>query len=293
MFFFYICQNNYHMKHLLSLVILLLFSVAINAQSKEKIKGSKIVTIEKKNTQSFENIEIIDDLEIFLIKGDSSDVELEADDNLQQAVNIEHKGNTIILSTAQKVTGFKKFTIRVYYTDNFKSVTAKDKSKVHILERMELPEVNFNLFDQSKLFLNIDSKIFNINADDKSEVQLNAKSELASIIISKNATLKALIDSKEIKVDLYQKAKANIEGDSEILKLRLDNNSTFTGKNLTAKNVELIAEGYAFGSIFAEKIANLNMSGNCEIELFGEPVITLSKFSDSVTLFKKSIVTTK
>lgn len=281
------------MKHLLSLAILLLFVPTIHAQTKEKIKGSKIVTIEKKNTQNFEHIEVIDDLEIFLIKGDSNDVELEADDNLQQAVGIEYNGNTIILSAAQRPTGFKKFTIRVYYTNDFKSITAKNKSKVHILERMDLAEVHFNLFDQSKLFLNIDSKSFSINADDKSEVQLNAKSEVASIIGSKNSNIKALIDSKEIKIDLYQKAKANIEGDTELLKLRLDNNSDLIAKNLTAKNVELIAEGYSSGSIFAENVANLNMSGNCEIQLFGSPTITLTKFVDTVTLFKKSIETSK
>ncbi len=281
------------MKHLFLSILLLLITPELIAQKKEKIKGSKIVSIEKKQIESFDKIEVQDNLEIFLIKGEKNEVELEADDNLHDAIQISYSGNTIILNAAQEILSFKKFIIRVYFTESFQSVTARHKSKVHALERMELADLEFHAFDNAKLFLNTDATNLTINAEDKTEIQLNTKSENVTVILGKNTNMKALINSSKLKFDMYQKSKAAIEGDIIDLTLRLDNNSNFTGKNLTAKNLNLIAEGFSSGSVFAETTADLQMSGNCEIQLFGEPSITLSKFSDTASLLKKSIAVSK
>ena len=51
------------------LLFAFLFLTTISvAQKKEKIKGSKIVTVSVKEIPSFENIEINDNFEVFLVK---------------------------------------------------------------------------------------------------------------------------------------------------------------------------------------------------------------------------------
>jgi hypothetical protein len=91
---------------------LLLFAVLITGisygQKREKVKGSKNVTIEKKEIGNFENLEIEDNLEILLIKSDKCSLEIEADDNLHGEININSNGNTLRLTTLKDVTGFKK-----------------------------------------------------------------------------------------------------------------------------------------------------------------------------------------
>ena len=39
------------------------------AQKKEKVKGSKIIKLEQKQIEDFESLEVEDNLELFLIKG--------------------------------------------------------------------------------------------------------------------------------------------------------------------------------------------------------------------------------
>ena len=57
-----------------SVLMLLLFTTLVAvAQKKEKIKGSKIVTIEQKEIGNFETIEISDNIEVYLEKGEKSD----------------------------------------------------------------------------------------------------------------------------------------------------------------------------------------------------------------------------
>jgi len=277
------------MKKITFLIIAVFISALAFSQKKEKVKGSKIVTVVQKEVQNFTAIEVLDDLEIFLIKGDQNGVELEADDNLHDAIDLKYNGGTLILSSAKEISGFKKFTIRVTYTDELKTVEAKNKAKIQGPEEINLEEVTFKSFDNSKMYLNVNAKVLNIIGNDKSEVQLNAKSESVKIELSKNSEMKALISSTEMKFDMYQKSKATIEGDVIDLKLRFDNNTNFTGKNLNAKNCELVAEGYSNATLLVETSLNLDASGSSEVYLYGEPKIELKKFADSSTLYKKKL----
>lgn len=56
------------MKKSLSLLLLLLVTFSF-AQRKEKVKGSKIVKMEQKQVESFTSLEVEDNLEVFLVKG--------------------------------------------------------------------------------------------------------------------------------------------------------------------------------------------------------------------------------
>jgi hypothetical protein len=127
-------------------------------------------------------------------------------------------------------------------------------------------------------------------ANDKSRAELNITAENTMIELSKSTQLKALVSSPKIKIDMYQKAIATVEGDVNDLKLRLDNNTNFTGKNLTAKNADLIAEGNANISIAVTGIAGIEISGKSEIDLHGDQAkIEIRKFTDNSSIRKKPL----
>ncbi|AWA30111.1 DUF2807 domain-containing protein [Flavobacterium magnum] len=275
-------------KTAFTLMLLLLSGMAF-AQGKEKLRGSKIVVIEQKEVESFDGLEVRDNLEVSLIKGDKNGVELEADDNLQPALGIAMNGSVMILFMAKEITGEKKFSVRVTYTDSFKTVVTKNESRVNALEEVKLDEISFQSFDGSRLYLNLGCKSFSITANDKSRTELNAKSESGTLVLSKNADIKALISATALKCDLYQKASAKIEGDVLDMTLRMDNNAAFTGKGLTVKNMALTTEGYVNCSVFADSTLILDASGSSEVTIYGEPKIDLKKLADNATLFKKTL----
>lgn len=270
------------------ILLAFIISSAISfAQSKEKIKGTKTVTIAPREVKNFENLEVEDNIEIFLIKGETNALEIEADENLHEVIASDLNGGTLRLTTTKNVTSYKKLSVKVTYTDELKMITAKHESTINALSDIELDNITFKTSDYTKLFLNIKSRLFTIFANDKSKLELNVKSETAAVELSKNATMKALISSEYLKFDMYQKATAVIEGDIVDLKLRLDNNSNFTGKNLTSKVAEITTEAYATGSILVTTEAKISASGKSELQLFGEQKIEIIKFSDSAILMKK------
>ncbi len=275
------------MKKIVLISFLLLSAVSF-AQKKEKVKGSKIVKSEQKQIESFESLEVEDNLEVFLVKGSECGLEIEADDNLIEFVEYKLAGNNLRISTTRDISSYKKLSVRVTYTDKFNMVIAKDETNVTALSDVVLDNVTFKTYDYSKLFLNANTKNFTLMANDKSKVELNLKSIKTAIDLSKSAYVKALISSSEMKFDLYQKSSAEVEGDVIELKLRLDNNTDFVGSKLTAKNALLETGGYSKSSINISNIATIDASGNSEIQLYGEPIkIEMKRFVDSAELRKR------
>ena len=158
---------------------------------------------------------------------------------------------------------------------------------VTIAKEIELENITFKSLDYSKLFLNVNAKNFILQSDDKSKTELNLKSGKASIELNKNAMLKALISTIDLKVDLYQKAKATIEGDATTAKIRLDDNSSLTGNKLTVKNIDVTTEGDSSCSVNAVTTAVIDAAKKSEIQLIGSPKIEIRKFADEAKLLKK------
>lgn len=274
-------------KFHLILTIILLNIGLVHAQKKEKIKGSKFITVSQHDVDDFDTIEILDDLEIYLIASDKPQVEIEADDNLHDIVEKKVVGNRLVLSTKQEATGAKKFQIRVLYTPNLKLVEVKDNSQLNALQHMELPNITVKNFDNSKSFLNVKSQTFTLILTDKSKAELNFSGENASLELNKNVSIKALITSNMFKLDMYQKASATIEGDVAKGKIRLDNDATYKGKNMTFVNLDVLTETNSKAVVTVKESINISASGKSEIEIYGAPTFTIKQFAGKATLYKK------
>lgn len=276
------------MKKLLS-ILLLSFITFTFAQRKEKVKGSKIVTMEQKQVEKFTSIEVEDNLEVFLVKGNECGLEVEADDNLIEFVEFKVSGNNLRISTTREMKSFKKLSVRITYPSDFNLVIAKNETNVIALSDIDLDNITFKSYDYSKLFLNAKVRQFTLMANDKSKIELNLRAEKATIDVSKSAAVKALIVSKDLGVDMYQKGDAKIEGDVLNFKLRTDNNTNFDGSLLTVTNAQLFTEGYSNTKINVKTEVVIDAAGKSEIQLFGEAKIEMKRFTDSAILNKKPL----
>ena len=271
-----------------SVLILLLFATALSlAQKKERIKGSKIVTIEQKEIGNFETIEISDNLEVYLDRGEKCELKIEADDNLHDIITIDLSAKTLRINTSKKAINYKKLLVRITYTNELNRVTSKDEAIINAIQEIQLNDIAIQSFDDSKLFLNVNTKNFALQSDHNSKVELNLKSEIASLELSKNTTLKALITATDLKCDMYQKAIANLEGDVTNANIRLDNNAKFLGNNLVIMNAQLVAESYSNCSVNVNTAIIVDAAENAEIELYGDQKIEMKRFADNAILSKK------
>lgn len=274
------------MKKIIITLLLLAF-IPVLAQKKEKIKGSKIVTIQKKQIENFQAIDVSDNLEVVLVKGNQCGLEIEADDNLHEAIEISVVGNTLKLGTSKNIIGSKKLSVRVTYTDDFKEITTHNEAVLSVIEFLELQNLTVSSYDSSKLFINARPQQFVLSCNDKSKAELNLKAQKTTVTLSKSAALKALIATNELIFDMYQKSDATIEGDAQNAKIRLDNNASFMGKNFTCETVAITTEGYTKAAVFAKQNIAISALVKSEIQLYGDPKIEIIQFLDSAVLMKK------
>jgi hypothetical protein len=275
------------LKSYITLVTLLFSTTLLFAQKTDKIKGSGVIKIALKEIESFNSIEVEDNIIIDLEKGETSGIRIEADDNLHEIINCVVQNNVLIISTSKEAHGFKKLSVRITYTNDLNLVTSKDETIVNAIQEISVENITFKSRNKSKLFLNANVTNFNLQSDDKSKVELNLKSENAFIELSNNSSLKALINSAELKCDLYQKAIAIIEGDADNAIARLDNSSELNARNFNAKNIDITVEDTASCSVFAESNCTIEATDKAEINLYGNPTINIRKFSVEAKLFKK------
>ena len=270
-----------------SVIILFLFATTLSlAQKKEKIKGSKIVTIEQKEIGSFDAIEISDNLEVYLDRGEKCELKIEADDNLHDIIKIDLTAKTLRINTLKTATNYKKLIVRITYTNELQKVTSKDEAIINAIQEIQLNDIAIQSFDDSKLFLKVNTKNFNLQSDHNSKVELNLKSEKTTIELSENANLKALLTATDLKCDMYKRAIAILEGDVTNATIRLDNNAKFLANNLTIANAQLLSEGYSNCSINITSSVSIDAAENAEIKLYGDQKIEMLRFADNAILSK-------
>lgn len=275
----------------LALVLLLALTLPAVAQKREKIKGSKNITVTQREIGAFDNVEIEDNIEAYLVSGGAKPLEIEADHNLHEAIMAEIKGTTLRLYTSKEITSAKKIAVRINTPATLKEVVTKHSTILYALTDLKTDSLTIKSIDYSKLYLNVKSKYFALSMNDKVTAELNLKTTGdVALDMRKDTGLKALISCQGFKLDMYQKTAAAIEGDAQSAVIRLDNNAVFTGKRFTVKNMELTAESYCKSSISVSEGLTMSASGKTVTELFGNPekmTVTLKKFADSAVLAKK------
>jgi hypothetical protein len=275
------------MKKHTAILLLLLSTAIISAQKKETIKGSKKVTIEQREIENFHSLQVDDNIEVYIERGETAELKIEADDNLHDIIKIDLQDNALRIYTTKEAIRYRKLMVKITYSKDLNLVISRNNVTINAIQQVLLDSITFRSFDNSKLFLNVNVKDFLLQSNDESKVELNLKSENSKIELSKDASLKSLIVTKDLACDLYQKSTAKIEGSATNAAFRLDSNSNLTANKLTVKNIDLTSEGYSNSAVYAETSIIISASDKSEIQLFGEPEIEMRKFVDEAQLLKK------
>ncbi len=275
-------------KIYLNLFLLLLFTAGY-AQPKEKIKGNRNVTIQESQINSFNKIVVGEKFKIDLIEGSEASVFVEADDNLHDIISFSVTDSTLYFETTKRVTTFKKFNIKVSYTNALKTIETIEDGEVSSLTSIDAENLTLTTSGTSRAFLNVVTGHFNHINKEKARVKLNVKCKKTNLELSDNSKIEALIETDSLLVDLYQRSDAKIEGVTQQLQVRADNSSNFVGKNLTATIADISTDLNSDVYVQVLEALTIEASGSGEVYIYGTPKIVLNKFADTAKLHKKEL----
>lgn len=278
---------------LLSFLLLTLFSTGILAQ--EKIKGNKKVTTIETEVNSFNKIVIGEKFTINFMKDDAASVEIKTDENLHDVIRFSVTDSVLKFKTTKRITSSKKMEITVRYTNALREIELKDNAELNSVNTVDNVGIVLKINDNARANLNLKNYSFKLinNNDSKlklsSKSRLNIESKLVDLELNEGSKTEALINCDSLKVDMYQRAIAKIEGDVDVMKANTINSANFSGKNLTVTKCDIIAEDSSDFAIQVIDDITIEASGTSNIYLYGSPEITINKFSDSAKLHKKEL----
>ena len=280
-------------KNLLSIVLITLFTTSTIAQ--DKIKGDKNVTTIETELNAFNKIIIGEKFKISFKKDDVASVEIKTDENLHDVIKFSVTDSVLKFKTTKRITSSKEMEITVRYTDVLKIIELKGNAELNSVNTVDNIGIVLKINDNAKANLNLKNYSFKLINNNNSKLKLSSKSrlniesKLVDLELNENSKTEALITCDSLQVNMYQRANAKIEGDVNYMKANTINSTNFSGKNLSAFNCEVITEDSSDFEIQVSDNLILESSGTSEMFIYGDPKITINKFTESAKLHKKEL----
>lgn len=265
-------------KIILTFALVLISTNCLTAQSDEKIKGDRNVTLKQTYIDPFNKIVVGESFTVEIIYNSKPSVEVEADSNLHEFIEFEVVDGVLSFATTRKITSSKRMNIKVNYTDGLEDIEVMDNGEIRSLTSLELNQTTLKTSGASRAYLNIKTGDFNYTASDKARAKLNVNATNSVIVLNDNVRIEALLNTKSAKIDMYQRANAKFEGTIESTQLRVDNSSSFNGKEFLTNTCDLTADLSSSTTIRVNDTITIAATGNSEVYLYNTPKITLTTF---------------
>lgn len=273
------------MKKLL-LFVFTISTTFLYAQDLIKVKGNREVTTEISPLEPFESIEINGDYEIEIVPGASPQVEITTDSNLHQYLAASVLNGKLVVTTTVKIRSKKEMKFRIVYGPNLKTIIVTDDAELSSITNLEFEDLQLNIQKDAKVYLtaSIQNLVLNVEGGSKSELNLTGKQ--AVINFKDKTRCKALVKYDNLEVNMKDRAEAKIEGDVNRGKLYLTDRSSFQGKNLVFKNLELNTKNKATSEVNVKGDLRLESNDDAETTVFNSPKIEVKKLSGKSVLKK-------
>lgn len=271
------------------LLVLALLVLGNTYGQKEKIKGNKIVSTEQLDVEDFHTIEIYEGFEVTLDEGSDNQVKIEADSNLQEVIQVEVVDSVLTIKSDRDMRRAKALNLDISYASELKKIILYDKVNIKSLSPINTTKLIVNANDNAEVFLTADANQVDCITNGKSIVELHVTAQEVTYQINENSEVKGIVTTDSLKVDLYQKGYAKLEGEAKSMLVRADNDTDFYGEKLSVAKTTLIAEGASDCYILTNEEISIEAKDKTEIYLLGEPKVIMKTFANEAILYKKNI----
>jgi len=234
----------------LSLAFLMTLSSCYIDGWNESISGNGRVVDETRDISGFTGVHVSSGIDVYLSEGNSFDVRVEADENLQEVILTEKEGNMLVVKT-----------------DRVNIRNAKSK-KVHVT----LPELSE---------LKISSA-----GDCVGQTPFNC--EDLRLSISSAGDLSLEVEADEINLDISSSGDARISGSTEILDVSLSSAGDLNAYDLIAAKVKVVVSSAGDARVYATEEISMNASSAGNIYYKGDARVIHSHSSSAGDIVKKN-----
>ena len=272
------------MKNSIALLVLI-FSLSLQAQRKPKIKGSRNVIEVREDLPAFNTIQLDDNLTVILQGASSTGYTLMADDNLVKVLKFEVIDSVLTVSSSYRITAKKRLDITINYAV-LEAITISD-GKVEIKDIITSDILHIDASGSSKLELAANAGTVDVRMRGNSDGDFKIDADSLVMDLKDKANLTIYASGKTNNMMLQDNVLLNLEGTVDSLSVHLSENTNLKGAKYEAVSIVAKLEASSKARINALKNIDLYASGSSKTYLYGNPIITISEFLDTSQLHKE------
>lgn len=268
------------------IIVLVMFSVTLTAQKKEKIKGNKEVVEVFKNLDSFTELEIMDGLEVNLMQTNVEGSRLVSDSNLSDIVKFDVVEGRLKIYTTSNIVSSKKLEIYLTFATLTK-ITLGEKTKLIGQNNFTFDAFEILSYDDSKYELEIKANNLIVLMNGSSKGELNLKSEETSFTLNDNANLKGDIATTNLNLTINKRADLSIKGSTDNFNIIATGSAGTDAKKFKSTKASVNASSSTSTYVYASKYINIYAKDRSDVYVYGSPEIKVDALNDKAKIIKK------
>lgn len=239
-------------------VILSLLTIAVsfsaNAQW-DSIKGSKDVVTKERNVKDFTRVKAGSSVNVYLKKGSSVGVSVEADDNFHEHIDIKVYGETLEISSKKNFRSYEALNIYVTFTE-LEEISAGGSTDVYLESEIDADDFELSVGGSS---------------DFEASRPINAKS--VQLTSSGSSDVEVEINASDIDIQVTGSSDLELEGTSDEMEISVTGSADFMGSDFKVKNCYVSATGSADAYVYVTGKLSATATGSADVYYKGAPDI--------------------
>lgn len=275
------------MKKSMLIVALLSFSISIFAQKKPKIKGNRIINeITKNIPETFNTVEIDDELKVILNQSDQSGYYLKTDENLIDIIQFKIEDSILKVYTTNRIVRSRKLEISLNVKE-IEHIILKNNAEVKSDKKLISEKMYISGYGSSYLDLNVKADDVRVTLYDKVRGKIKIKSENTTITMNGKTDLKTYVVTDKIQVAMTKATELNMDGDADYASFDVKDSSKLKAKKMKTSSTDLNTYNSADAYVYAKRNLELYAQGKSIVYVYGNPELDVKTLTDRTKIIKK------
>ena len=250
-------------------LLLILHVLVVPVTTAQSIAGNEKVQDKVRKIENFDKVIVDGGITMYLIPGDTAELLVRTDENLDSIIATEIKDGTLRIYPTMYVRYFKTMEVYVTYAE-LKSQSALEYSEIKADSLPDLHELTVSVDQGSKLNLNINAGLLNCTLSRASNAKINGNIEDISLTISGKSKINMDLQATNMQCNVNENSKAILKGRCQNTQFIAIDGSNIYAIDLKTENCKIKlnlgsdAEVYVSQNlkIFADDGSDVVYSGN-------------------------------
>lgn len=276
------------MKKYTLLLLFSIFSIAMVAQKKEKIKGNKNVTTVNQNLDNtITTIDIADNLKVTLSNALTNSYTLTTDQNLQDVIQFSVYEGVLKIHTTHTIVNSKKLDISLKLNNNIETILLKDDAEVKSDKVFNGKNITINAQNSSQFDMEIKANQTNLTMLNDAKGKLKLHADKTTITMTDKSNLNAHINTDIASATLSRSAKLRLDGSTDKAVFNTIDSSELDAKRIKISTVDINTKDKSEIHIDVRNNLTIQARDKSKIFVYSEPKIDIKKFADKAELLKR------